>query len=130
VIATFLAIFYAQELKRRPPLLTHPTGTGVIALRPVGPITSTAVHRYAHLRIEATVGGEVRISIVSERTARVVFVIDVRVHRYRSVYPVWKGTTAGGALAPPGDYRLRIHVSQADQTVLPMLTLRLIGPPA
>ena len=129
VIATFLAIFLAQELKRRPALLLSPIGTGTITLQPVGAITAHGVHHYAHLDVRATIGAQrLTLSVISERGGRAVWSVTFRVHEYRAVPITWRGTTSAGSPAAPGDYRLLVHFQHPDTTVAPDLTLRLLGP--
>ena len=131
VLATFLAIFFAQELKRRPALLAKPQGYGVISLQPVGTITLPHVHHYAHLNVKATVGDQrLTLLVVSERSGRVVWSVSFRVHEYTTVHVPWDGRTSSGALAPPGYYRLRVRFQHPDTTVDPALTLHLLGPPS
>lgn len=126
-IATFLAIFYAQELKGRSALLLRPNRSFVQAFQPAGPLRTPATHREAHLRVQASVTDTLEVGIVSVRTGVVAAVLVVPVHAYRSAYPVWNGTTAPGRLAAPGDYRLRIHFEHRGSTVLAPETLRLLG---
>jgi len=129
VLATFLAIFFAQELKRRPALLAEPQGYGVITLQPAGTITLRHVHHYAHLNVEATVGDQrLTLLVVSERTGRTVWSVSFRVHEYRTVAISWRGTTSARAPAPPGYYRLRVRFQHPATTVDPGLTLHLLGP--
>lgn len=130
-IATFLAIFFAQELKGRSALLREPMGTGTITLQPRGPITLPHVDHYAHISVKATVGDQrLTLSVVSERSGLVVWSVTFRVHEYRTVPIAWRGTTSAGAPAPPGYYRLLVRFQHPDTTVAPGLTLHLLGPPA
>ena len=129
VVATFLAILYAQERKREPALLDEPRGFGVVAFKPVGPLTGK-VNRRAHFNVRATVDDTLAVSIIDERTGRTVVVLIRRVHAGRHLPLSWNGRTPGGTLAPPGRYRLSVHFQRRDQTVQPALQLRLEGPRA
>jgi hypothetical protein len=124
ILATFAAFFIAQDLKRVDPLVNQST-VGVVRFRPSGPGT-----RFAHFRVRTTVGGEIGVGIVSERTGRTVYVIPLRVHRYIHHPVEWRGQTASGAAAAPGRYRVTVHFDQGGQTVPlvhPILVLE--GPP-
>jgi len=127
VIATFLAIFYAQELKHRDPLLEKP-GAGTIRFKPVGPLPGPMVHREAHFHVKATVADTLQVSVVGERSGRVVRVLVIDAPLYTTVHAFWDGRSKTGALAPPGLYALRIHFERHGQTVPAPLTLDLLGP--
>jgi hypothetical protein len=127
VVATFLAIFFAQELKRRPALLLSPIGTGTITLQPVGEITLPHVHHYAHLRVRTTIGDRLTVSIVSKHSGATERTFSLRVRAYHGQPVFWTGATASGALAAAGDYRIVVHFATG-QTVEPLLTLRLVEP--
>jgi hypothetical protein len=127
VLATFLAIFFAQELKRRPALLLAPIGTGTITFQPVGTITLPHVHHYAHLWVRTTITDNLTVSIVSDRSGATERTFSLRLHKYAGAHVVWNGRTTG-ALAAPGDYRIVVHFATAGQAVEPLLTLRLVGP--
>jgi hypothetical protein len=130
VIATFLAIFYAQELKHRDPLLKKPRG-GTISFKPVGALPpSGRIHHFAHFDVRATEADTLRVAVVSERSQRLEFVIVVSVRPYVSRGVSWNGRTAAGALAPPGLYSLRVHFEHHGATIRPRLLLRLLGPRA
>jgi hypothetical protein len=111
VLATFAAFFVAQDLKRVDPLVRGSTVSDV-RFRPSGPGT-----RFAHFHFQTTVGGEIDVGIVSERSGRTVDLLRVEVHKYRKHDVVWPGTTAGGVAAPPGRYRVTVHFPQGGQTV-------------
>ena len=118
VAASFLAFFYAQELKGRDPLLKGWTHADVRFARPGA--------RYAHFHVKATVSGPLSASIVSARSGRVVDVVRVVVPRYRRAEIVWDGRTSTGAPAPPGVYRVTVRVRGASAPVtLTGLTLTL-----
>ena len=122
VLASFLAIFYAQELKRESALIQSQTRT-LVRFRPVGgPVTQ------AHFHVLATVAEPVDVSIVSERTGRVVRVLHTRVRFYHRVAITWDGWTSRGALAPAGFYSARMHFHVEDRTVALKVRLQLEGP--
>jgi hypothetical protein len=128
VIATFLAIFYAQEVKREAKLLNEPFSSHVVSFQPVGPITRPHVTREAHFHVRATVDDTLAVAIVDERSGRTERVLVTRVHAYKHVDLTWNGRTATGTLAPPGRYRLSVHFERRDQTVTPTEQLALLGP--
>ena len=123
--ATLGGLFYARELKSRAPLL-FVYGPAVVTVDPYG----GRVHD-AHFDVRTSVGDVVVASIVSERSGRVVRVLPpVIAHEYHHVSLSWNGRDASGALARPGDYRVRVHLRAQDATVtLTWLTLRLEAPP-
>jgi hypothetical protein len=137
-VATFLAIFYAQELKRQDPLLKYAcsalarfsTCVTVVSFQPSGP-RAPHVNRAAHFRLRTSVNDTLVVSIVSERsghTVRILPAVPMIAYEHRSL--TWDGRTAQGTPAPPGRYRLAIHFVHANSTVKPILTLQLEGPPA
>jgi hypothetical protein len=124
-LATLLALFHAQELKRQDPLVLvygphvvnfHPGGDGRV--------------RDAHFPVRTSVGDEVVASIVRATTGLVVRVLPgVVAHEYRHVSLTWNGRTSGGTLEPPGSYLVRVHLVDRNQTIpLTWVTLRLGGP--
>ena len=126
VAATFLAIFYAQELKREIKLLLRPSPARVLRFEPGGGgRTKSGLDEEAHFRVQASVPDTLDVSIVSERTGRVVFMVHVPVHEYRSVPLVWNGRNAAGTPQQPGRYLVRVHFQRRDQTVTSLLTLDL-----
>jgi len=125
-VATFLAIFYAQELKRRDPLLMMPTGHWVQRFQPAGPLRDP--HRYAHFDVKATVDDTLVVSIASARTGATVDTVTLTVSKYRRAPISWNGRLRSGALAPPGRYRIRVHFEHGGQTIAPAAQLQLDGP--
>ena len=120
VTASFLAFFYAQELKARDPLLKSWTHVDVRFPR--------GGARFAHFHVTATVSGPLAASVVAARGGRTVDVVHVRVRRYRHRDIVWDGRTSTGAPAPPGVYHVTVLVSGASAPVpLSGLTLTLEG---
>jgi hypothetical protein len=124
-IATLLALFYAQELKHRPPLVL-PYGPAAVTFSPRGgPV------RDAHFDVRTSVGDEIVASIVSAKSGRVVRVLGaVRAHEYHHVALAWDGraSASAGAFAPPGTYLVRVHLRHYDQTVPLAVQLHLEGP--
>ena len=117
VAASFLAFFYAQELKARDPLLKGWTHADEHFPRPGA--------QFAHFHVKATVSGPLSASIVSTRGSAVE-VIRVVVHRYRHQDIVWDGRESSGAPAPPGVYHVTVRVSGGSAPVtLTGLTLTL-----
>ena len=124
--ATFLAIFYAQELKREDPLLKY-AKPPVVRFRPVGP-RQPHVSREAHFDLRTSVNDTLIVSIVSRGSGRTVAVLPpqpMQAYRHRAL--TWDGRTARGTLAPVGVYTLAIRFMRAQQTVRPPMTLHLEG---
>ncbi len=122
VVASFLAFFYAQELKHRDPLLNGWSRADVRFPRPGS--------RFAHFHVRATVSGPLSASIVAARDGRTVDVVRVVVRRYRRHELVWDGRTGAGAPAAPGAYRVTVRVDGASAPVsLSGLTLTLEAAP-
>jgi hypothetical protein len=118
VAASFLAFFYAQELKGRDPLLKGWTHVDVRF-----PRTGA---KFAHFHVTATVSGPLSASVVAARGGRAVDVVHVVVHRYQRHAIVWDGRTSAGAPAPPGVYHVTVLVRGASVPVtLTGLTLTL-----
>jgi len=120
VVASFLAFFYAQELKHRDPLVRSWTQRDVRFPHPGA--------RYAHFHVTATVSGVLTAQISSEASGRTVDVVRVVVRRYRRRDVAWDGRTSAGAPAPPGAYRVSVRVPGAPAPIaLSGLTLTLRG---
>ncbi len=109
VVASFLAFFYAQELKARDPLLKGWTHADVRFHR--------AGAQFAHFHVTATVSGPLSASIVATRGGGTVDVVRVVVRRYRRGDIVWDGRTSTGSQAPPGTYRVTVLVNGASEPV-------------
>jgi len=129
VIATFLAIFYAQVRKHESPLLKR-AWPAVVRFRPVGGSgAQPRLSREAHFKLRTSVGDTLDVSIVSGRSSLTVRALDpVRMHAYQHRSLTWDGRTAAGRLAAPGTYTLRIRFTRAGHTVTPPLRLVLEGP--
>ena len=122
-IATLLALFYAQELKHRPPLVL-PYGPAAVSFRPSGGRV-----RDAHFDVRTSVGDEIVASIVSAKSGRVVAVLGgVRAHQYHHVALAWDGRASADALAPPGTFLVHVHLRHYHQTVPLAVQLHLEGP--
>lgn len=122
VAASFLAFFYAQELKGRDPLLK---GWTHVDERFPGPGA-----KFAHFHVTATVSGPLSASIVAVRGGRVVYVAHVDVRRYQRHEIVWDGRTSAGTPAPPGAYRVTVRVRGSSAPVALLgLTLTLEATP-
>ena len=128
VVATFLAIFYAQALKRRTQLLLRPY-PGVRTFQPLG-VRPRGVDREAHFFVRTSVPDTLRVAIVSGRGGRTVFTVTVRLRKYVSSPVIWDGRSTSGSLSPAGDYVVAVHLQAENETVRPGLTLRLLGPAA
>jgi hypothetical protein len=124
VIASLFALFYAQEVKRQPPLLIK-TRPGVISFAPLG-----TGDREAHFHLKASVSGFIEVTIVRADTGTQVAVVASRYYlpRYETERLVWDGREASGGLAPPGTYLVRVHFIEGGQTVIvPYYRLTLRG---
>jgi hypothetical protein len=123
VVAAVAALFRDQELKRQAPLVNG--HGGVTHLRPGGPPP-----RSAHFHLRLSVGGLVDVTVVGAASTRPVDVIahHRRVREYRRFELVWDGRTGAGRPAPPGIYRVELHLVQSGSTlVVPGLRLVLEG---
>lgn len=125
VVATFLALFYAQELKHQDPLIKGARPVR-LTFRPSGPGV-----RHAHFDVRTSVNDRLDVQIVSERAGRTVRTIPLRAHAYIHVPVTWDGRTDAGAAAAPGTYLVRVHLERWDRTVpLRRIVLHLEGPAA
>jgi hypothetical protein len=123
VIASVAALFYAQLLKRRDPLVLH--HGGVTTFQPSGPDV-----KQAHIHITVTVNDVLDVTVRSARTNRQVAVLARNFHdrEYKRFELAWDGRTAAGALAPAGDYLVAVRFAKAGQTVVvPNFQLHLKG---
>jgi hypothetical protein len=124
-VATVLAIFYAQELKHRTPLLIK-TPPGVVTFSPLGPGT-----REAHFHVKASLSGFVEVAILPAETDQVAAVVSHHkyLHEYRTYRFDWNGRTSSGRLARPGQYRVRVRFLASRRiAVVPYYTLTLREP--
>ncbi len=123
VAATVGAFFYAQALKREPPLVNG--HSGFTRFRPGGPGATEA-----HFHLKLSLNDVVDVAILDPRSDRQVRVIarNRRVREYKKFELIWNGRTASGAPAPPGLYRVQVLLEHTGQTVVvPGLQLDLEG---
>jgi hypothetical protein len=129
VLASVAALFYAQVLKRRPPLVDEPLGH-VDRFAPGG--DGVRLEREAHFRFRTTVDDVVDVWVVTT-AGRVVDSLetDLPMHAYRHRPLHWDGTTTSGAPAAPGTYELRVRLERAGQTlIVPGFPMALESPAA
>ncbi len=127
-LATFLAIFRAEELKREAPALLLRPVPGVLRFEPGGGgAQRSGLRREAHFRVPAPVAAVLAGAGGSAAPGRRVFVFRVPVHEYAIKHLAWNGTTSAGVPAAPGYYLLRIHFERRDETLQAGLTLALVG---
>lgn len=121
VVAAVAALFYAQALKHRDPLLKNPLG--VDSFQP-----SAGVQ--AGFKVKSTIDDVLTITVVTPAGRPVAVVRQhLRVRTDRSAKLHWDGRTAAGALAPPGSYELRVHFTRAGTTlIVPGFVMVLRGP--
>ena len=128
VVASVAALFYAQALKREPPLV-RPVKGGIDTFQPSG-TGGRGLLRQAHFRVRTSVDDVLDISVITP-AERLVAVVKtgLRVHKYRETPPLhWDGRTSGGVLAPPGSYLVQVRFQRAGQTVsVPNFQLVLKG---
>jgi hypothetical protein len=116
VVGSVAALFYAQALKREPPLLLRPGG-GHDVFQPSGP--GTRPPRHAHFDVRTSVDDVLDVSIVTPAHRRIAVVATaLPVHKYKHVGLAWNGQTAAGTAAPPGTYLLAVGFREAGQTVI------------
>ncbi len=117
--ATVAAFLVAQRLKRAPSVVTHVRASA--AFSPNGDGRRDVMHMTFRLRaadvLSATVvtaagGTEVR-RLVSDRPVG------------RRVHLRWNGRTDTGAVAPPGDYRVRVRLARAGRVLTLFATFAL-----
>lgn len=111
VVAAVAGLFYAQALKHRDPLLKNPL-PGVDSFQP-------SAGQQAGFRVRSTIDDVLAITVVTP-AGRPVAVIrpHLRVRTDRSIKLHWDGRTAAGALAPAGEYELRVHFARAGTTLV------------
>jgi flagellar hook capping protein FlgD len=112
VAAGVVAFFIAQAVKREAPLVNG--HGGVTRFRPDGPGV-----REAHFHLKLSVGDVVEVSVLNAAGREVqVIARERRVREYQRFELVWNGTTAAGALATPGDYRVEVRLERTGRTVV------------
>jgi hypothetical protein len=122
VVAAVAALFYAQALKHRDPLLKNPL-PGVDSFQP-----SAGVQ--AGFLVKSTIDDVLTIAVVTPAGRPVAVVRShLRVRTDRSVKLHWDGRTVTGALARSGSYELRVHFARAGTTlIVPGFVMVLRGP--
>ena len=129
VLASVAALFYAQVLKRRPPLVDEPTAR-TDHFQPSG--NGTHLEREAHFRFRTTVDDVVDVWVVTP-AGRLIDSLgaNLPMHAYAHRALHWDGTTASGAPAPPGTYELRVRLERTGQTlIVPGFSMSLESPAA
>jgi hypothetical protein len=115
VLASVVALFEAQVLKREAPLLLKPQGATDI-FQPAG----SGIHAHeAHFDVRTSVDDVLDVSVVAA-SGRPVDVIAKRlpIHKYQHKALAWDGRTTGGANSAPGIYMVAVRFERAGQTVI------------
>lgn len=129
VVASFAAFGITQRLKHTPPAVqsfemdTSFTPTRVPAASCRGRVPAAEVNatkRIEYLSFKPASAGAATVAIVDSAGDEVATIArDLPVERYKQVSLCWnghRGARQTGPLAPPGEYRLRVHLRQESQT--------------
>jgi hypothetical protein len=144
VIACFAALLVTQRLKHTPPLVASYKLTRVIAP------SSNGQSKEEHIAFKLSKADAVTVTIESASEEVVATLArNLPVKRYKTVSLRWnghRGTAAGygvlrradgyttllpvnrGALAPPGEYTVRLGLHQENRSVPLPRTFKLVGP--
>lgn len=143
VIACFAAFFVTQRLKHTPTAVQRFERTP--SFSPSGP----APHNLEEISFKLATADEVTVAIVDSSANTIATLVrDRPVARYKQFSLRWNGrrgtarrysqirTPSGravlvaenaGALAPPGEYRVRVGLRRQDRTVLSPWSFTLVG---
>jgi hypothetical protein len=144
VVGCFAALLITQRLKHTPTLVQESKLTHVIAP------ASSGESRDEHIAFKLAKSDRVTV-VVESATGEVVatLVRDLPVGRYKTLSLRWNGHRGAahgysvlhkadgyktlvprnrGALAPPGEYSVRVELQQADRSVPFPHTFKLVGP--
>ncbi len=142
VVACFAAFGVTQRLKHTPTPVqefkmdTAFTPTRVPAAACRGRVPARLVNssgRVEYLAFKIAQADGVTVEIVNSANHRVASVVrDLPVERYKPLSLCWNGQlgpTERGGLAPPGEYRLLVHLHSQDLTRYSTGSFRLEGRP-
>jgi hypothetical protein len=142
VVACFAAFVATQRLKHTPTPVQefkmdeafHPTRVPAAACRgrvPARLVNSSERVEYLAFKIARADG--VTVEIVDSANSRVATIVrDLPVQRYKPLSLCWNGQlgpTESGGVAPPGEYRLLVHLHNQDLTRYSTRSFRLEGRP-
>jgi len=144
VVACFVAFVLTQRLKHTPTLVQEPKLTHVIAP------ASRGESREEHIAFKLANADRVTVVVENSSDEMVATLVrDLPVGRYKTLSLRWnghRGTARGyatlrkadgyttlephndGALAPPGEYSVRVELHQEDRSVPFPHTFKLVGP--
>jgi hypothetical protein len=129
VVACFAAFVVTQRLKHTPTAVQNfemntafqPVRVPAAGCRgrvPAGSVNATK--RIEYLSFKLAQADAVTVAIVDSAGDEVATVVrDLSAERYKQLSLCWnghRGPSERGALAPPGEYRLRVHLRDQDQT--------------
>jgi hypothetical protein len=129
VVASFAAFGITQRLKHTPTAVQNfemdtsfaPTRAPAAACRRRVPTALVnATKRVEYLSFKLAEAGAVTVAIVDSAGDEVATIArDLPAERYKQISLCWnghRGPRQSGALALPGEYRLRVHLRRQDQT--------------
>ncbi|HMJ02991.1 MAG TPA: N,N-dimethylformamidase beta subunit family domain-containing protein [Conexibacter sp.] len=120
VLATLGAFVVTQKLKSSPPLVVRPHLSAVFS-----PADDARVRR-AKVSFWIVEGDDVSVSIVDEQGRIVRTLLDgYQLPERKRITRFWNGRTDEGAIAPDGDYRVRIALIHQGRTIELPRTIRL-----
>lgn len=144
VVGCFAALLITQRLKHTPTLVQEPKLTHVIAP------ASRGESREEHIAFKLAKADRVTVVVENSSDEMVATLVrDLPVGRYKTLSLRWnghRGTAHGyatlrkadgyttlephnhGALAPPGEYSVRVELHQEDRSVPFPHTFKLVGP--
>ncbi|HEY3970872.1 MAG TPA: hypothetical protein VGL79_05685 [Solirubrobacteraceae bacterium] len=144
VIGCFAALLITQRLKHTPTLVQEPKLTHVIEP------ASTGESKEEHIAFKLAKTDRVTVVVESASGETVATLVrDLPVGRYKTLSLRWNGHRGGargysllrkadgyttlvphnhGALAPPGEYSVRVELRQEDRSVPFPHTFKLVGP--
>lgn len=131
VLATVAAFAWSQQQKRDPLVLDRVTFVAAPVLKPndpVRPFTPNGDCRYdaVRIRFRTTISDQGTVQIIRPSGARVLTLTrDEFLKRYRFHTFYWDGRRAGGGIAPPGRYKLRVKLLGEDRVLVPPGSIKL-----
>jgi hypothetical protein len=140
VVACFAAFVATQRLKHTPTpvqsfemnVAFYPTRVPAAACR--GRVPTRLVNaskRIEYLSFKPAQADEVTVEIVNSANQGVARIVrDLPAERYKQLSLCWNGqlgASESGGLAPPGEYRLRVHLHSQDLTRYSTRSFKLEG---
>ncbi|HZO05850.1 MAG TPA: hypothetical protein VFB52_05645 [Solirubrobacterales bacterium] len=124
VLATVAAFAWSQKQKREPLVLDKVT----IGIDGKNSFTPNGDCRFDHIRIRfrTTISDDGTVQIIRPSGAKMITLArDEFLKRYRFHTFFWDGRRAGGGIAPPGRYKLRVKLLGEDRVLVPAGTIKL-----